>query len=37
MPADGVLFLGVNDDGLSDNDGEFRVQIQTTAAPVRRR
>jgi hypothetical protein len=36
MPADGVLFLGVNDDGLSDNDGEFRVQIQTTAAPVRR-
>lgn len=37
MPADGILFLGVNDDGLSDNDGEFRVQIQTTAAPVRRR
>jgi hypothetical protein len=27
MPADGQLFLGVNDDGLDDNRGEFRVDI----------
>src|SRR4030095_9593983 len=24
MPADGLLFLGVNDDGFADNRGEFR-------------
>src|SRR5262249_54201626 len=27
MPDDGQLFLGVNDDGLDDNRGEFRVDI----------
>jgi hypothetical protein len=27
MPAAGVLFLGINDDELNDNTGEFRVQI----------
>ena len=27
MPADGQLFLGVNDDGYEDNQGEFRVDI----------
>lgn len=27
MPADGYLFLGVNDDGFEDNLGEFRVDI----------
>ncbi len=27
MPADGQLFLGVNDDGFDDNRGEFRVDI----------
>ena len=27
MPASGQLFLGINDDNLSDNSGEFRVQI----------
>ena len=27
MPADGYLFLGVNDDGFTDNLGEFRVDI----------
>ncbi|HVL67280.1 MAG TPA: hypothetical protein VM364_08450 [Vicinamibacterales bacterium] len=27
MPAAGVLFLGVNDDHLNDNVGEFRVEI----------
>lgn len=27
MPAAGVLFLGINDDDLNDNSGEFRVQI----------
>jgi hypothetical protein len=27
MPAAGQLFLGINDDGLDDNQGEFRVDI----------
>jgi hypothetical protein len=27
MPATGQLFLGVNDDGFEDNQGEFRVEI----------
>ena len=27
MPAAGVLFLGINDDGFDDNQGEFRVEI----------
>jgi len=27
MPAAGQLFLGVNDDGFEDNQGEFRVEI----------
>jgi hypothetical protein len=27
MPAAGQLFLGINDDELNDNDGEFRVEI----------
>jgi hypothetical protein len=27
MPAAGQLFLGVNDDDVNDNNGEFRVQI----------
>jgi len=27
MPMAGQLFLGVNDDGFADNQGEFRVQI----------
>lgn len=30
MPADGQLFLGVNDDGFADNRGEFRVDIGRT-------
>jgi hypothetical protein len=28
MPADGRLFLGVNDDGLQDNQGQFLVQVR---------
>lgn len=28
MPAAGQLFLGVNDDSLGDNNGEFRVEIR---------
>jgi hypothetical protein len=28
MPAAGQLYLGVNDDGFDDNQGEFRVDIQ---------
>jgi hypothetical protein len=27
MPATGQLFLGVNDDGFDDNNGEFRVEL----------
>jgi hypothetical protein len=25
MPASGTLFLGINDDNVSDNNGNFRV------------
>jgi hypothetical protein len=32
MPAAGQLFLGVNDDGFDDNQGEFRVDIQRSAS-----
>jgi hypothetical protein len=28
MPAGGQLFLGINDDELGDNRGEFRVKVQ---------
>ena len=31
MPASGQLFLGINDDHLGDNVGEFRVEIRRTA------
>ena len=35
MPAAGQLFLGVNDDGFDDNQGEFRVDItRSDYAPV---
>jgi hypothetical protein len=38
MPETGQLFLGINDDNLADNKGEFRVEIQRTAgSPIRRR
>ena len=30
VPAAGQLFLGVNDDGFEDNQGEFRVEITRT-------
>lgn len=30
MPAAGQLFLGVNDDGYEDNQGEFRVDVART-------
>jgi hypothetical protein len=30
MPANGQLFLGINDDGFTDNVGEFRVEISRT-------
>ncbi len=30
VPAAGPLFLGVNDDGFEDNQGEFRVEIRRT-------
>lgn len=28
MPASGQLFLGINDDSLGDNNGEFRVEVR---------
>ena len=28
MPADGILFLGINDSNLSDNQGGFRVNVK---------
>ena len=31
MPAAGQLFLGVNDDGMDDNQGEYRVDITRTS------
>jgi hypothetical protein len=37
MPATGTLFLGVNDDDLKDNQGEFVVVIKTTGTAVPRR
>lgn len=37
MPADGRLYLGVNDDQIADNRGEFTVQVQRVAGPLRRR
>jgi hypothetical protein len=36
MPAAGQLFLGVNDDGMGDNVGAFRVEIQRSGVPIRR-
>jgi hypothetical protein len=27
MPASGTLFLGINDDNVSDNSGNFRVLL----------
>ena len=35
MPAAGLLFLGINDDELSDNTGEFRVEITRRNTPRR--
>jgi hypothetical protein len=36
MPASGQLFLGVNDDHVNDNRGEFVVQIQNLGGSGRR-
>lgn len=33
----GQLFLGINDSNLTDNEGEFHVEIQLSGGPVRRR
>ena len=32
----GVLFLGINDDHVADNSGEFRVQITRSGGGIRR-
>jgi hypothetical protein len=36
MPATGQLFLGINDDHVNDNSGEFVVQVQNGGASRRR-
>jgi hypothetical protein len=36
MPANGELFLGINDDHVNDNGGEFQVQVQLAGATRRR-
>lgn len=37
MPARGTLFLGVNDDDLNDNSGQFTVTVNAPSMPGRRR
>jgi len=37
MPADGRLFLGINDDEVNDNHGEFTVDVRPDASNTRRR
>ena len=34
MPANGQLFLGINDDHMADNSGGFRVQVDPSRSPV---
>ena len=36
MPAAGQLFLGINDDSLADNQGDFEVQVQAVGGGPRR-
>ena len=36
MPADGRLFLGVNDDDVNDNRGEFTVDVRPDTSTNRR-
>lgn len=36
MPEAGELFLGINDDEVGDNQGEFRVAVRRSSAPIRR-
>jgi hypothetical protein len=36
MPADGELFLGVNDDGFGDNTGQFTVTVNSGGRAIRR-
>jgi hypothetical protein len=37
MPADGRLFIGINDDNVDDNQGEFRVDVMRTSPFQQRR
>jgi hypothetical protein len=37
MPADGRLQLGVNDDNVGDNRGEFQVEVTRTSGALQRR
>jgi hypothetical protein len=36
VPETGMLFLGINDDHVADNSGEFRVQITRSGGGIRR-
>lgn len=36
VPETGMLFLGINDDHVNDNSGEFRVQITRSGGGIRR-
>jgi len=36
MPASGMLYLGINDNNLGDNSGEFRVEITRSGRGIRR-
>jgi hypothetical protein len=37
MPADGRLFLGINDDNVDDNRGEFQVEVTRTTGALQLR
>jgi hypothetical protein len=37
MPADGRLFIGINDDNVNDNQGEFQVEVVRTGGVLQRR
>jgi hypothetical protein len=37
MPADGRLFLGINDDEVADNTGEYTVDVRPDASQLNRR
>jgi hypothetical protein len=36
MPGSGELFLGINDDHVADNQGQFTVRVEREASQRRR-